>query len=141
MKITSPHNKVYLFVHVVWCVKHREHLLTRKTLNELLRHINQAAEEKGIKILIVNGVEDHVHCLIQMHPLQNLSGLIKQIKGESSRWLNENKFIAGSFEWQDGYAAFTVSPNLVKNMIYYIYNQEKHHLDQNYSDELKSLEK
>jgi len=127
-------------VHVIWSVKNRKTTLLKPIRYSIFSHIEKNAEEKGIKILIVNGVEDHLHCLIQMHPLQNLSGLVKQIKGESSRWINENKLVAGDFEWQDGYAAYTVSPNGVKKMMNYIHNQEKHHIKETFAEELKSFE-
>jgi REP element-mobilizing transposase RayT len=76
-----------------------------------------------------------------MHPLQQLSGLVKQLKGESSRWINENKIVQGGFRWQDGYAAYSVSPFLVKRVMTYIYNQEQHHQRQTFSEELELLEK
>jgi putative transposase len=141
MKILSPNNKVRLYVHLIWCVKNRAPLLSNKTRIQLFDHIRQMAEHKKIKILILNGVEDHLHCLVQMHPLQQLSGLVKQLKGESSRWINENKIVQGGFRWQDGYAAYSVSPFLVKRVMTYIYNQEQHHQRQTFSEELELLEK
>lgn len=86
-------------------------------------------------------MEDHVHCLIQMHPTQNLSQILKSIKGESSHWLNENKLLPEQFEWQDGYAAYSVSPSGVKQVMDYIYKQEEHHKTKTLESELEVFDK
>src|SRR4051812_34111040 len=141
MEILSANNKVYLFTHIIWSVKNRQPLLSKPIRKVLFSHIQKNAEEKGIKVLIVNGIEDHIHCLVQLHPAQNLSQIIKFIKGESSHWLNESKLIASQFEWQDGYAAYSVSPLNVKNVLDYIYKQEQHHQVKNFEQEMKAFDK
>jgi REP element-mobilizing transposase RayT len=137
----NSHNKVYLFVHVIWSVVNRERLLTKPIRNILFSHIKQNAEEKGVNVMIANGVEDHMHCLLKLHPTQNLAQVIKLIKGESSHWLNETKLLQQEFEWQDGYAAYSVSPSAVKQVMDYIYKQEEHHKIRTLETELEVLDK
>jgi putative transposase len=137
----TPHNKTYLFVHIIWSVKSRVPLLKKEIRKVLFPHIKQNAERNETKILIINGIEDYVHCLLQMHPSQNLSQIIKSIKGESSHWINENNFLAETFQWQDGYAAYSVSPSAVDKVLDYIYNQEEHHKKRFLEEELEVLDK
>ena len=115
--------------------------LTKPVRNVLFSHIRTAAEEKMVKILIINGVEDHVHCLFQLHPMQTLSKVIKDIKSESARWINENKIVAGTFDWQDNYVAYSVSPSALKQVWEYIERQEEHHKTKTLENELEIFEK
>jgi len=137
----DDYNKVYLFVHIIWRVHQQRALLSRPIRKVLFTNIQQRAEERGIKILIVNGVEDHIHCLVQLHPAQNLLQVIKSIKSESSQWLNENKLLQGDFEWEDGYAAYSVSPSAVNQVTDYISKQEAYHKTKTLEKELEVFEK
>lgn len=73
MSIHSPHNKIELYVHAIWSVKRREPLLSKTKRYALFAHMRQNAKDKKINVLSLNGVEDHVHCLFEMHPTQNVS--------------------------------------------------------------------
>jgi putative transposase len=134
-------NKTYLFVHAIWSTGNREPLLKKPIRNVLFAHIKGVAEEKLIKILSINGVEDHVHCLLQLHPVQSLSQVMKNIRDESSHWLNENKVLGAGFEWQDGYAAYSVSPSGTKLVADYILKQEEYHKTKTLESELEVFEK
>jgi REP element-mobilizing transposase RayT len=131
----------YLFVHVIWCVKKREPLLTRPVRKILFAQIQKDSEERGMKVLAVNGVEDHVHCLLQLLPSQNLAQVIKSIRTLSSGWLNGNKFLAAPFEWEEGYAAYSVSPSSLKQVMDFIGKQEDHHKSKTLESELEVFEK
>ena len=133
----NPHNKVYIFIHVIWTVKNRQPLLNKPIRSVLFPHMKKNAEQKGYRVLIVNGYEDHVHCLIQMHATQNLSEVVKALKGESSHWINTSGLIDVEFKWQDGYAAFSVSPSAVEKVLDYIFKQEVHHSKKTLEQELK----
>ena len=137
----NDHNKVYLFVHIIWSVHQRQSLLAKPIRKVLFANIQKRAEEKGIRILVINGVEDHVHCLLQLHPAQNLLQVINSVKTESSQWLNENKLLLVEFEWEDGYAAYSVSPSGVNQVIDYINKQEEHHKTKTLEKEMEVFEK
>lgn len=78
-------------------------------------------------MLAINGVEDHVHVFIGMRPTQSIADLMQDVKGSSSKWINEKKFLKVKFEWQEGYGAFSYSKSHVQNVINYIKRQEEHH--------------
>jgi len=112
--------------------------------NELYKYISGIIKNNGHKMLIINGVPDHIHILIGMRPSQSVSELLKDIKGSSSKWINENNFVKGSFAWQEGYGAFSYGKSQVKEVIHYIENQKEHHrrktLKEEYIDFLTKFE-
>ena len=85
--------------------------------------------------MIVNGMPNHIHLLIGTKPNCNLSDLIRDIKANSSKWINEKKFTNFHFEWQIGFGAFTVSQSGVPKAIEYIKNQEEHHRKKTFKEE------
>jgi putative transposase len=135
------HPTVYLFVHVIWSVYGREALLAKPLRKVLFVHMQKDGEEKGLKILAINGAEDHIHCLVQLMPSQNLIQVVKSIKTGSSRWLNENKLLATVFEWEEQYAACSVSPSGVKQVMDYIGRQEEHHKTKSFESEMEVFER
>ncbi len=94
--------------------------------------------------MIINGMPNHVHLLIGTKPTCNLSDLVRDVKANSSKWINEKQLVKGRFEWQTGFGAFTVSQSGVNDVINYIKNQEKHHsvktFKEEYIDFLKAYE-
>ena len=137
----DSNNKVLLFVHNIWGVKNREPLLSKPIRVVLFSHIQKNAAEKGTRILIMNGVEDHVHCLLQLYPSQNLSQVVKNIKLESSLWLNENQVLKIPFEWEGNYAAYSVSPGSIQQVRDYIEKQEEYHKTKTLENELEVFDK
>mgnify|MGYP001209319015 CR=1 FL=1 len=133
----SSNPKLLLFIHVIWQVKNRDLLLTKPVRTVLFAHIKKHGEENGIRMLAVNGVEDHVHALLQLHAAQNLAQVMKSIRTNAADWINEGRFLQGHFEWQDDYAAYTVSPSNVKQVIDYINKQEEHHKTKTLDSELE----
>lgn len=95
-------------------------------------------------MLSINGMPDHIHILIGIRPTQSISELMKDVKGSSSKWINEKKFINRKFEWQEGYGAFSYGRSQLKDVIAYIENQEQHHnrksFKQEYIDFLQKFE-
>jgi putative transposase len=85
------------------------------------------------KLIVINGMPDHVHILVGLHPNQSLSDLMKFAKGESSEWIN--KITPEKFFWQEGFGAFSYSRSQINNVIHYIENQESHHQKQSFREE------
>jgi len=107
----------------------------------LFAHIKKHAAENGINVLSVNGTEDHMHAVVQMMPTQNLAQIIKSIRTDSTSWINEGNFIKSNFEWEEGYAALSVSPSSVKQVIDYIEKQEEYHKTKTLDSELEVFQK
>jgi REP element-mobilizing transposase RayT len=90
-------------------------------------------------MLQINGMSDHIHLLIGMRPTQSVSSLVQNVKTESSKWINDNKFCPQHFAWQEGYGAFSYSKSHVPDVIRYIQNQEIHHQKHSFIDEYLKL--
>jgi REP element-mobilizing transposase RayT len=116
-----------IFIHAVIVVKGRENLISPKWKNELYKYIHGIIKNIDQKLMIINGMPDHVHLLIGIKPNMAVSDLLRDIKANSSRFINENKWIHGRFEWQQGYGAFSCNPADLDNIINYIKSQEEHH--------------
>jgi putative transposase len=130
---------VYLFVHVIWCVRRREPLLGKPVRRVLFPHLQKEWEEKGIRIVALNGVEDHVHCLVQLLPSQNLLQVLKSIRGSAAAWINESRLLSlpGELEWEEDFWAASVSPSGVKQVVEYIGKQEEYHKGKTLENELE----
>ena len=132
-----PQSYSTLYVHLIWSTKNREPILTPVLKHEVYKAINEIAIEHEIYLDCINGVEDHVHLLIRLRTDQSIADIVKTIKGNSWEKFKEDpdRYVT----WQDGYAAFSVSASHVKRVRSYIYNQEKHHRDKSFSDEMKEI--
>ncbi|MBK8954182.1 MAG: IS200/IS605 family transposase [Saprospiraceae bacterium] len=124
-----------LYVHVVFAVKGRTNIISTKWKEKLYQYITGIVTNKNQKLMIINGMPDHVHILIGIKPDCNLSELIRDIKSNSSRWVNENKHVVGKFEWQTGYGAFTIGQSQIATIAKYILNQEAHHKKKTFREE------
>jgi putative transposase len=132
---------IYLYVHVIWSVARREGLLTKPVRKVLFTHLQKDAGEKGMKVVAVGGVEDHIHCLLQLMPTQNLAQVMRAIRSSAAEWVNENRFLTTALEWEEGYAAYSVSPSGLAAVVDYIGKQEEFHQTKTLDSELKIFEK
>jgi REP element-mobilizing transposase RayT len=128
-----------LYFHVVFAVKGRNNLISSKWKEELNQFISGIIANKGQKLMIINGVSNHVHLLIGLKPDMNLSDLIRDVKANSSRFINEKKWLQGKFEWQIGFGAFTLGQSQIDKVINYIKQQEIHHQTKTFKDEYIDL--
>ncbi len=129
-----------VWVHAVWSTKDRLPLLKRYFRGELNNYIKESALEWGIQVDVVNGMTDHIHVLFKLPTTFSVAEALKQMKGASSRWVNKNYYPSGKFEWQQGYGVFSVGRNEINRVRNYIYNQESHHQDRSFVDEIKQFD-
>ena len=127
----------YTQIHLqfVFAVKYRNGLIYESFKEELYQYISGIIKANNHKLLAINGMPDHLHIFIGMRPSQSISDLLQDIKGSSSKWINEKKFLKVKFEWQEGYGAFSYSKSHVNDVINYIQNQESHHKKESFRDE------
>ena len=131
-----------IYIQIVFAVKGRENLIAKHWKDELHKYISGIITNKGQKSIIVNGVEDHVHIFVGLRPAMAISDLVRDIKNNSSNFINEKKFIKGKFSWQEGYGAFSYAHSQIEQVYNYILNQEKHHHKQTFKEEyLEFLQK
>jgi REP element-mobilizing transposase RayT len=124
-----------IYVQIVFAVKGRENLIGKHWKDELYRYISGIITNKGQKSIIVNGASDHIHILVGLKPSMAISDLVRDIKNNSSNFINEKKFIKGKFSWQEGYGAFSYAHSQVESVYQYIANQEEHHKKRTFREE------
>lgn len=105
----------------------------------MYKYITGIVQNNGHKLIVINGMPDHLHIFIGMKPSQSLSELIQDIKGDSSKWINTRHFVIGRFSWQEGFGAFSYSVSQIDNVVKYIVTQEDHHKKSSFVDEYKRL--
>jgi REP element-mobilizing transposase RayT len=131
-----------IYIQIVFAVKGRANLLRKPWRIEVFKYIAGVIREKGQKPIIVNGVSDHVHVFVGMKPSMSISDLVRDIKNNSSKFINESGFLKQKFAWQAGFGAFSYSQSAVGNVYRYIENQEAHHAKQTFKEEyLEVLER
>ena len=131
--MANTYHQIYL--QTVFAVKYREAVIDKAWKSQLLGVIGNLINETGCKNIIVNGVEDHVHCFLGLKPVVSVSELMKTVKAKSSKFVNDNDLTPHRFEWQDGYGVFSYSQSHIDKVFKYIQNQEEHHKKQTFQDE------
>ena len=131
---------VQIWVHIVFTTKNRKpYLQTPEVRQKVFNHIKANAKEKGIWLDCINGYKEHVHCLISLGKDQSLSKVTQLIKGESSYWINSQELTDQKFRWQDDYWAVSVSKSYVESVRKYIFNQERHHKEISFREEVEEF--
>ena len=116
-----------LSLHIVFAVKHREALITPAFNKRLFSYIYGIIEGKKQKSLAVNGVSDHIHILAGVDHTVYIPDFVRDIKSDSSIFINERRLSPRHFNWQSGYGVFSHSRWERDRIIRYILNQEQHH--------------
>lgn len=124
-----------IYIHIVFAVKGRNNLISKNWKDKLYKYITGIITNEGQKLLAINGMADHIHIFIGLKPTATLSNIVRDIKANSSKFINDKKWIAGKFEWQQGFGAFSYSHSQLPNVISYIQNQEEHHKTKTFREE------
>ncbi len=131
----------YTQIHIqaVFAVQNRDCVIRKKWKDELCKYITGIIRNNNHKVLAINGMPDHIHIFFGMRPTQSLSDLMQDVKGDSSKWINDKGLVKGRFSWQEGYGAFSYSKSHVDRVINYVKNQEKHHRKKTFIEEYNEL--
>lgn len=137
-----PHSNAKIWVHLVFSTKDRLPLITEAIENDLYHHIRRKLiNEFDCFVEEINGSFDHIHILFKMSQKHSLENIVKNIKGESTHWVN---LISGpnvKFSWQVGYSAFSISIDKVSVVKNYIHRQKEHHKKFTFKDEYDKIMK
>jgi REP element-mobilizing transposase RayT len=125
-----------LLIHVVFSTKGREPIITDKYQGRLHAYIGGIIRSHGAQSLSIGGMPDHIHLVMKIRSNQALSELVRKIKANSSKWINENQFCRNKFSWQNGNGGFSVSASQINNVRNYIENQAEHHKSKTFKEEL-----
>ncbi len=135
--MANTYHQIYL--QTVFAVKYRNAVINKEWRPKLLGVIGNLINESNCKTIIVNGVEDHVHCFLGLRPAVSVSELMKTVKAKSSKYINDHSLTKERFEWQEGYGVFSYHRFLVDTVYKYIQHQEEHHKIQIFREEYLEL--
>jgi putative transposase len=131
-----------IYIQFVYAVQGRANIISKTWQEQLNKYTSGIIQNNGHKLLEIGGMPDHMHVFVGMKPTQSISDLMKDVKGSSSKWINENKLVKGKFSWQEGYGAFSYAHSQLDAVIDYIKKQEKHHRRKSFRQEyVEFLEK
>jgi putative transposase len=128
-----------IYIHVVFAVEGRQNLIRSEYNDELQKYIVGIVSSQNHKLIAINNMPDHLHLLVGLRPDVSLSDLVGDIKAFSSKFINQKRWVAGRFSWQEGFGAFSHSRSQLSTVIRYIQNQPKHHLKKSFHDEYIEL--
>lgn len=124
-----------IYIQVVFAVQHRQNLINKEKKEKLHKYIAGIIRNKNQKLIAINSMPDHVHIFIGMKPGIALSDLVRDIKNNSSTFINEKKWVMGKFNWQKGFGAFSYGHSQIDTVVKYIQNQESHHAKKTFKEE------
>lgn len=128
-----------LHIQFVFAVQNRASLIEPFWKEHLYRYLTGIVTKQSHKLLAVNGMPDPVHLLVGMRPVQSVSDLAQDLKGDSSKWLNAQGWVRGKFRWQEGFGAFSYGKSQVEAVVRYIQNQETHHRKRTFLKEYQAF--
>src|SRR2546421_12995970 len=128
-----------IYIQTVFAVENRQSLITPDFKEDLHKYINGIVNNQGQKLIAINSMPDHVHILIGLKPAMALADLVREIKADSTNFINERKLLHGRFNWQEGYGAFSYGHSQLNTIIRYIQTQEKHHQRRSFKVEYLAL--
>ena len=124
-----------IYIHIVFAVKGRQNLIPKAHKTELHGYIMGIIKNKKQTVIQINSMPDHIHILVGITPDTPVSGLVRDIKANSSKFINQKRWVMGRFEWQVGFGAFSYSRSHLDDLVKYIKNQEKHHMRKTFREE------
>ena len=128
-----------IYIHIIFSTKGRNPWIIQSIQKELYAYIASILKGINCPALIVGGVMNHIHILNIQSKNISTSKLIKEVKASSSKWIKSKDKKFKNFSWQNGYAAFSVSQSLRKQVHQYILNQKYHHQKRSFKDEMRLL--
>jgi REP element-mobilizing transposase RayT len=128
-----------IYIHIVFAVKGRGNLIRREWKEELHEYITGIVRNEKQKLIAINSMPDHIHMLVGLKPDIALSNLVRDVKANSSRFVNEKAWVRGKFNWQEGFGAFSHSHSEIDRVVRYIQSQEQHHSKKSFTGEYMDM--
>jgi putative transposase len=130
-----PNTYTQIYIQIVFAVQGRANLISKNNREELHKYITGIVKKREQKMLSIFCMPDHTHLLVGIKPSVSISDLVRDIKSGSSNFINEQKWIQGKFNWQEGFGAFSYSRSQIDTVAKYILNQEEHHKKKTFKEE------
>ena len=138
-KLKMPNTYSQIYIQIVFAVQGRQSLIQSEHKEEIHKYIAGIIRKQDQKLIAINSMPDHLHALIGMKPSLVLSDLVRDIKSDSSVFVNGKKWVRGKFNWQEGFGAFSYGRSQLDSVVKYIENQEQHHSRRTFKAEYVSL--
>ena len=130
-----PNTYTQIYIHIIFSVKGRQSLIPKQHKSELHGYIMGIIRKKKQTVIQINSMPDHIHILVGITPDTTISNLVRDIKANSTKFINRKQWVVGKFQWQEGFGAFSYARSQLDNIINYIRNQEKHHSQKTFREE------
>jgi putative transposase len=124
-----------IYIQIVFSPYKRKNLISNNWSEELYKYIGGIIKNKGQKLIAVNGMPDHIHIFVNIKPSISVSDLVRDIKNNSTNFINEKRLVKGIFSWQGGFGAFSYSLSQIDTVYNYIMNQKEHHNKESFKEE------
>ena len=131
--MANTYSKIY--IHAIFAVKYRQSLISKSFSEDLYSYMAGIINSEGQFPIRINGMPDHIHLAFVIKPSIKVSDLIRVVKTNSSKWVNDRGVLEHEFAWQRGFGAFSYGQSQVKDLINYIENQERHHNRRSFEEE------
>ena len=128
-----------IYIQTVFAVEGRLSLIQPEFKENLYKYITGIVTNQRQKLISINGMPDHLHILIGLRPAMALADLVREIKADSTNFINKKKWVRGRFSWQEGYGAFSYGHSQLDTIIRYIQNQKQHHKRSSFKNEYLTL--
>ena len=128
-----------LYTQLVFAVQGRQNLIQHRFEEEMYNYITGIIQNKGHKLISINGMPDHIHIFIGMKPKEAISDLVRDVKKDSSKLINTKNWIRGKFNWQEGFGGFSYGHSQISDVANYIDNQKNHHKKRTFKEEYLEL--
>ncbi|HEX2955869.1 MAG TPA: IS200/IS605 family transposase [Chitinispirillaceae bacterium] len=135
--MANTYTQIYL--QFVFAVENRASLIMPEWKDELYKYITGVVQNNKHKLIAINGTLNHIHIFVGYKPHQLIPDLLQDIKGDSSKWINNKRLVYGKFQWQEGYGAFSYSHSHIDRVVEYIKKQEEHHKRKCFKEEYMEL--
>ncbi len=134
-----PNTYSQINIHAVFAVKNRDNVLHQSFRERLFEYIYGTIKSKNQYPIVVGGYVDHIHIFFELNPDYKISDILRIVKANSSKWINDNNLLKSKFSWQTGYGAFSYSRSQRDSVIQYIVNQKEHHTKKTFRQEYKEF--
>ena len=128
-----------LIYHIIYSTKYRRATISAELKSDLYAYFGGILVKRDGIPLEIGGTADHIHILAKLSPKHAIMDVLRDVKADSSKWINERQTSKQRFEWQAGYGAFSVSSSQVDKVQSYIRNQEEHHRKQSFKEEFLTI--
>ncbi len=129
------HSLSKIWIHALFSTKNRQPIIETNATPVIYAHIEQHLKSLDCFCRNLNGTNDHLHVLFLLNATKSVAEVIKNVKGESSHWINQQTIVPERFAWQTGYGAFSVSESVLAKVDSYIKNQQEHHKNMTFQQE------